>query len=130
MSDGWTIDSLKEYMEAKFRESDARYSQRFNDQDKAVSAALSSAEKAVAKAEQASEKRFEGVNEFRQTLVDQASSFISRTEALARADANAEKIDALGSRLDRIEGKSTGLKDYIGYVIAALAIAAFIVDKL
>src|SRR5688572_23666498 len=89
----WTIDSLKEHMETRFREADGRYDQRFRDQDKAVNAALVSAEKAVSKAEAASERRFEAVNEFRATLADQASTFITRVEALARADNNAEKID-------------------------------------
>lgn len=123
----WTIDSLKEHFETRFAETDHRYEQRFNDQDKAVNAAMNSAEKAVTKAEAASERRFEAVNEFRATLADQASHFISRTEALARADANAEKIDALQARLDRIEGNKGGLKDGWSYLVGIVGLASTVI---
>jgi hypothetical protein len=72
--------SLKEYFEALLADRDLRYQQRFDAQSKAIQDALTAAEKAVVKAEVATEKRFEGVNEFRQTLSDQAANFISRKE--------------------------------------------------
>src|SRR5678815_6113575 len=69
-------------LEATLAERDIRYQQRFEAQEqafritvetaeKAVMAALAAQERAVNKAEAASEKRFEGVNEFRNTLADQ-----------------------------------------------------------
>ena len=61
-------------------ERDLRYQQRFDAQTLAIKDALLAAEKAVTKAEVATERRFEGVNEFRQTLSDQAAKFITRTE--------------------------------------------------
>jgi hypothetical protein len=96
--------------------------QRFGAAQEAVQAALTSAKEAVTKAEIASEKRFEGVNEFRKTLSDQAGTFLSRTEynsaqsALGQQiDANAERLGALElrltSRLDRGEGADTGVKE-------------------
>ncbi len=42
-----------------------------------------SANMAIAKAESATEKRFEGVNEFRAQLSDQAARFITRDELAA-----------------------------------------------
>lgn len=123
----WTVDSLKEHLEAVIESLDTRYDQRFADQQKAVDAALQSAEKAVAKAETASERRFEAVNEFRATLADQAGHFITRSEALARADNNAEKIDALASRLDRIEGKSTGLNAGWGILVGAAGLISTLI---
>jgi hypothetical protein len=77
--------------------------------EKAVAAALSAADRAVAKAEVASEKRFESVNEFRGTLTDQVRTFMPRTEAEQRMQSNAEKTDAIGIRLERIEGRGAGL---------------------
>jgi hypothetical protein len=49
-------------------------------QDKLTQAALNAADRAVVKAETATEKRFEAVNEFRQTLSDQASLYVTRKE--------------------------------------------------
>lgn len=64
--------------------------------NKAVDAALQAAEKAVTKAEAASEKRFEGVNEFRKQLNDQAATFLPRSEY----DAQGKVIASLATRLE------------------------------
>ncbi len=63
-------------------ERDRQYGQRFDAQEKAVAAALAAAKEAVVKAETAAEKRFDSVNEFRNTLKDQAGTFITRGEAV------------------------------------------------
>lgn len=74
-------------------------------------------ETAILKAETAVEKRFESVNEFRQTLSDQTNSFVSRVE-----------FNALKERLDRGEGRSGGIKDFYGWLVAA-AMLAFVAAK-
>jgi len=94
----------------------------FTAADKAVQAALESAEKAVTKAENAAEKRFEGVNEFRAQLNDQASTFIARNEYSAQYKAISDKLDTvsarnaddiakLASRLDLSQGSNAGEKE-------------------
>lgn len=60
--------------------------------DKAVTAALTAAEKAVNKAEIAAEARFASVNEFRQQLNDQATSFVRREEVGVQLSAISEKL--------------------------------------
>lgn len=115
--------SLRQYVEALFREKDLRDQQRFDAQTtatqaalaavkEATQAALTAAKEAVVKAENASEKRFEGVNEFRATLSDQAATFISRAE-----------YDALKERMDRGEGRSGGVADGWKWLIAVAALA-------
>ena len=85
----------------------------------AVQAALASAREAVNKAEAANEKRFAAVNEFRQTLSDQAATFPTRTEVAAQHAAinavTARNSDALKdielrftSRLDTLAGQTSG----------------------
>jgi hypothetical protein len=71
--------------------------------------AFSASEKAIQKAEAATEKRFESVNEFRKTLTDQTATFMPRaqTEALL-ANLN-EKIGDLVARIERNEGRSSGV---------------------
>lgn len=107
---GWTVDTLKEYVE-----------QRFTDQDRAVQAALTSAKEAVLKAENASDKRFDSVNEFRQQLSDQTNTFLSRPEYNAQHKALEDKVSDLTDRLNTITGKSSGLKDGWSYLLGALA---------
>jgi hypothetical protein len=89
--------------------------------------ALAAADKAIAKGEVATEKRFESVNEFRQTLSDQTKTFISRVEFEALRDTNAARISDLFSRLDKIEGKAVGLNSGWVYLVSALATVGTVV---
>lgn len=136
--DGWTLDTLRVYADAAIQHAaevsrlaieaaEKLNERRFADQQiavtaalaaqkEAVAAALTAADRAVSKAELAAERRFEGVNEFRGQLSDQAATFISRAEALLQIQTNADKIDALATRIDRTEGRSTGLN--AGWTVA------------
>lgn len=82
-------------MEKFHDERDRRYTDKFDAQDQKTQLALDASEKAVTKAEIATEKRFEGVNEFRATLSDQATNLMPRKEAEAKIDALNEKIEEL-----------------------------------
>jgi hypothetical protein len=83
----------------------------------AVHSALEAARTAVDKAELATERRFEGVNEFRQTLTDQAATFPSRDETNVRFEAlsaiagrYAESVKDLELRLtSRLDTLTAGL---------------------
>ena len=76
----WNVATALEHLLA-LRNADAiRNEQRFVAQERAVEFALSAARTATEKADLASEKRFEGLNEFRQTLVAQQATLITRTE--------------------------------------------------
>lgn len=110
---------LQMHIERVMAEMDLRYQQRFDAQtkaidaallaaEKAIGAALIAAEKAVTKAEVATEKRFEGVNEFRQTLSDQAGQFVGRAEFQAMRDIGSERTRDVASRLDKVEGSMSG----------------------
>jgi len=124
----WTIDSAKAHLLALMAEKDKRDQQRFDAQSDAINAALQSAEKAVTKAEVAAERRFDSVNEFRDTLRDQATTFVNRAE-LAALNA---RLSDLAARVDRNEGQSSGTNATVGYFIAAggviIAIAAIVVS--
>lgn len=106
---GWTVDTLKEYTE-----------QRFTDSDKAISAALQAAKEAVNKAEVANEKQFEAANNVKSTFSGELSKKLERTEYNSNHKALEDKIDALTDRMNRNDGKSTGLN--AGWVLLTGAV--------
>lgn len=129
--------NLKEYLLAIIEENDKRYEQRFRDTkiavdaaliaaDKAVAAALAGQKEAVIKAENASEKRFESVNEFRNTLSDQQRTFLPRNEYIIAHTSLGEKVDNLNSRLDKSEGKGTGFSSSWGILLGAVGLISVI----
>jgi hypothetical protein len=143
------ITVYREDVDRRFNEADLRYQQRFDAQqravqdalgaaEKAVSAALTSADRAVMKAEVAAEKRFESVNEFRNTLADQAATLLPRSEAEARFNAVAEKVGTLQAQMATFVGSTMGNREAnddrrAGSTLTAgqmAAIAAFLVVAL
>lgn len=104
---------LREYVERMLQERDVRFEQRFQAsqqaiqdamvaQEKAVNAALQASDRAVLKAETASERRFEGVNEFRATLADQAALLMPRAETTAMFKTVEDKIAMLANDLQTL----------------------------
>lgn len=91
----WTVDLLKEHLDAQLAALEVRYDERYQAQKAAIE-----------KAENATERRFAGVNEFRQALSDQTSTYLRREEYAAYHDSLVAKVDAMDSRLDRIEAAS------------------------
>jgi hypothetical protein len=93
-----------------------------------VALALASVDKAVTKAETATERRFESVNEFRQTLTDQAATFATRDQFETQRSATTERIQELTARVDRTEGRSGGVASSWGYLVGAITIVVIVVN--
>lgn len=123
---GWTLDTLNIHLDQMINLNDRRYEERFKSQEDHTALALAAAREAVAKAETSSDKRFDSVNEFRKTLSDQTATFIPRSEALALLAGQADKIDGLQSRLDKLEGRGAGGAALWGYAVGALGVIATI----
>ncbi len=107
-------------------ERDVRYSQRALSQDNAVKNALETSEKAIIKAEDATEKRFASVNEFRQTLADQANLLMPRAEYTVQHQALVDKVQNTEERLNEIQkeyfgtqARGVGVREGWGYIVAA-----------
>lgn len=146
---GWTLDTLLAFLTSRIDgEHDLRTSEvlalrglleeryltqtkaldaAFLAAEKAVTTALASAEKAVTKAEVAATVRFAAVNEFRAQLADQATTFMPRAEAEQRVAALAEKLDLLAARLDKTEGRSTGLSAGWVFLVGGVALISTII---
>lgn len=112
---GWTLEALREHLQALAAAADRRYEQRFDAQEKAVDAALTAAN-----------QRLNVMNEFRGALTDQAATFATRIEVDQRLATNDEKLSAVVGRLDRIEGRTSGISSGWGVLLGVVGIAAFV----
>jgi hypothetical protein len=103
MPKGWTIETLKEH-----------FDELRKDDQLAVASALNAAEKAAAKADTAMEKRFDGLNEFRATLADQANTLLPRHEWSAGHAALVDRVNTIADQLTKLESKSEGKREGVG----------------
>ena len=98
-----------------------------------IEAKLAANERAVELAARSMEKRLDGMNEFRDTLRDQAARFVTREEValqLARLTdftaaeraAIKEQLAGLQTFKDRLDGKASASAVYIGYALSILGL--------
>jgi len=113
----WTIETLKEYIDKVFFEHEIRYSQRFESQEKSVASALAAAKEAVTKAENAAEKRFESVNEFRNTLSDQQRTLMPRPEAELLIKGLSDRLTKLETVNTETQGQGQGKEALWGWIV-------------
>lgn len=95
-----------------------------------VELALAASDKADDKATLAYEKRFESVNEFRDTLSDQAANLVGRNEYNATVKALTDKLAVVTERLDKSEGKGVGLNAGWIYLIGAITVMGVLITIL
>lgn len=107
--------TLLAHIIALLDERDRRYTERFTAQQEALRTALD-----------ATERRFQGVNEFRATLSDQAATFATRDQV----DALREIVSALSARVDRAEGGRAGISTGWAVLIGVVSVGALIVGLL
>jgi uncharacterized protein (DUF885 family) len=114
---------------AQINAAEIRSDFRFEAMKDQVIAAFESSQRAIDKADEATEKRFEGVNEFRAALSDQATRFVT-SETLhslgdkleAAIERNREDLDALAKRIDLREGQAVGSRLTMGNLIAIITV--------
>lgn len=127
---GEALVALDRLVDAKF----VTFKMMVESQADKVALALAASDKAVTKAEAATDKRFDGVNEFRSQLSDQASRFVTRDTFDARVTSIDHAKDAahagLTARLDAVEkmqerqaGRAGGLYAGWGYLVTAAGLA-------
>ena len=113
-----SIDAAK----IALRSNDERYRTQFEAQKEAVASALAAADRAVMKAETAAEKRFESVNEFRNTLSDQQRNLMPRAEVDILIASLRKDVAALSDQVDTLRSTRAGFKDAWAYVVGAIGV--------
>lgn len=119
MKSEWTMETLKEHFEKILAE-----------KDKAINIALAAAKEAVGVAEKNAEKWRDQANEWRGAMTDREKNFMPRAEFIQYKDASEKAILAEKGRGDNNEGKQAGIRQFIGWIIAAITVAAFIIANL
>jgi len=104
----WTIDTLKKH-----------FDRRFKDQDRAVTKALA-----------ATEKRFDSVNEFRQTLADQQTTFVRNDVAETRFKGIELQLVRITDRETEVKARGIGRNDVWVILIAVAAVVISVANYL
>jgi len=126
----WTVDTLAtrvDALEKMLNERESVNQERFTAARERVEIAMTSAEKAIIKAETATERRFDSVNEFRQTLSDQAATFMSRAEFDVQHKNLLDRLNLLNDRVLNIEATARGKSGSLGLIASmALGVMSFL----
>jgi len=123
---GWTLDTLEKFLSDKISALDRFCNTSFIQQKERVDMALAASDKAITKAEQTTEKRFEGVNEFRAALSDQAQLMLTRTEYQASQQTMNARIAMTAEALTKLEARLVGKHEGvggIGSIVIGVAVA-------
>ena len=91
---------------------------------------MTAVEKATILAAKTLEKRLEGMNEFRDTLRDQAARFVTREELRAETDKLVIEITANKDWRNKMEGKASAQSVYVAYAISILGLVIGLVGLL
>jgi gas vesicle protein len=123
--------SLREYLTSLINAAERRSDARFDAMKDMVETAFETAKEAISKAETATDRRLEGMNEFRDTLSDQASHFVTKDALESLVDKletqinrNRDDLDSLAKRIDVREGQTAGSRLTWGNMAALVATAA------
>ena len=109
-------------VEKQFKERDVRVEQTAKDTKVAVDAALQAAEKAVGKQNESFALSIAKSETATMKQIDQQGAIIGN--ATTTLDG---KINDVKERLTRIEGMSTGKKDFWGYIVGAIGLIATLI---
>lgn len=122
--------SLREFVTLMVQAEMVRVNERFHFVEMSTEKAFENSQRAIDKADIATEKRFEGVNEFRAALADQATRFVTLDQLRATADKleatilrNRQDIDTLNDRMNLREGASAGSKVTIGNIVVLVTVS-------
>jgi hypothetical protein len=117
MAEEWNTETLKAHFEAMLVERDKRYDERRANQQREVEVALV-----------AINERLSQLNELRGQSADRDKNMITRVEYDTAHDALVGRVQTCESRLDRQEGRGSGLNAGWGYLVAGISLLVAIIS--
>ena len=121
--------SLKKYFEKLLDEKEKSYNQRFASQEEAVKTAERNRDTAINKAEMSIEKKSDAVYVKLTDLQKALTEVMLRPEIESRLKGLSEKVEDLKTSRDKGEGTGAGIQKFIGWIIAAIAVTGFLMDR-
>lgn len=121
MTDGIT---LRDYIERVVSEHERRNYERFASLEALIEARLQALALAVEKQERAYNARFEGVNEFRQSLDDTVKRSVTRESVDVRFDELMRRVSRLENENANRTGQAIGYAAGVGLVMLIISIVA------
>lgn len=138
----WTLDTLRACFDGRIAELENRLlahaaedALRHSMDQRYAESTLAATKEAITKAERATELRFEAVNEFRQTLTDQATKFMTlaafnefQKSAQGYRDSTEQRVNELATRVGMRDAERMGTKNerMDSRAVIALAVAAIV----
>lgn len=112
---GWTIHTLKEHYDVLLLE-----------RLRALKIEFDAAKEAYTLAEINAEKWRSNTNEWRSAMSDKDNLLLSKAEFISYKESTEKALVMAKERADIIEGKGAGINQFIGWVVALIAIAGFL----
>lgn len=121
--------TLKEHIERALSERDERYRERLRDLERQIAALerlidsrLEAYQVAVKKSEDAYNERFASANEFRQSLKDLSSTFVSRAELARSFEAVDRRLNVIENWRSKVDGRILGYSAGAGAIVLIITI--------
>ena len=119
--------SLRDYVDQSVVETRKYFERRNDELGRFFESRIESLERATRTASDQMDKRLEGMNEFRETLREQAATFVTRTELEARKEMVDRELKALEKYKNQMEGKASQLQANISLAFSLVALVLAIV---
>lgn len=129
----WSVDTLKEHLEREIKDLRTCMTNGFAAQSEATGKALTSAQTAVDKAERLADiradvqdrlaaDRAKAQNEWRSTIGDITSTYVTKGEYETAHSVLVEKLDRLQVRIDKQEGVAQGSSRTVNWLFAGVGV--------
>lgn len=107
----WSIEALKEHFENQMNDHADRAIERYNTQLREI-----------VTAQAAMDKRLDSINEFREQLRDQEMTYLTKAEYQSAHKYLMERVETLGHRADKSDGRAAGIMVAISAIAAIMTI--------
>lgn len=112
--------TLKEHIESQIAWIDRYFEAKLEWMDRHVDGQVRMIDSNTAKAASSIDKRLEGMNEFRDSLKDQASRFVTRQESAAKHEAIETRLKSIELSRATGEGRMLMISGFVAFVASIL----------
>lgn len=127
---GWTLETLKEHFDTRLTAMDQALKLALNGVNERTDRAFLNSEKAIQKEEEKQQAYNKSHNDLSLQMLEQNKATMPRVETEARFKAMEDKIGLVRDQVSGVVSTGKGMSQLWGYIVAAIAVVAFILDRL